>query len=121
MPFPPRETMRGALIPNNVPPCQGKKEEVVNSWATTPPILIILGVTLASCSSDTAFHRGAAGESCRARNDCEVGLACINGVCIPGSVYFVPSLPLQEVLTGPALDRGSHVPLTASKPVQRNS
>jgi hypothetical protein len=60
----------------------------MSSWTTVPPILIILGVTLASCSSDTAFHRGAAGESCRARNDCEVGLACINGVCVPGSPHL---------------------------------
>ncbi len=56
--------------------------------------IFILGIMLSgglmvSCSSetpgDTAFQRGTAGESCRARNDCEIGLACINETCVPGS------------------------------------
>src|SRR5690242_14871926 len=42
----------------------------------------LIGIFAASCS-DT---RGTAGESCRARNDCRTGLACVSGVCVPGGL-----------------------------------
>ncbi len=63
---------------------------------TTVSPIVILGFMLSGlmmgCSSDTPsdtpFQRGTAGESCRARNDCETGLACINEICVPGSPHL---------------------------------
>jgi hypothetical protein len=65
----------------------------VRLGTTVSPIIIlavILGSSLlvgcaSDTSSDTSFQRGTAGESCRARNDCALGLACINETCVPAS------------------------------------
>jgi hypothetical protein len=46
--------------------------------------IILSGCMTLGCSSDS-FLRGAAGESCRARNDCASGLSCINERCAPGT------------------------------------
>jgi len=66
--------------------------ETVRLGTSVSP-LFILGIILGSglmagCSSDTEFQRGAVGESCRARNDCETGLACINETCVPGTPHL---------------------------------
>ncbi|ACY15443.1 conserved hypothetical protein [Haliangium ochraceum DSM 14365] len=56
---------------------------------TVSAIRLILSLLLAGaavgCSDDETFHRGTTGESCRARNDCESGLACISEICAPES------------------------------------
>src|SRR5687767_11769617 len=46
--------------------------------------IVLSGCMAMSCSGDS-FRRGKTGESCRARNDCESGLSCINEQCVPGS------------------------------------
>ncbi len=45
--------------------------------------IVLSGCIAMSCSGDS-FRRGKAGESCRARNDCETGLSCISEQCVPG-------------------------------------
>jgi hypothetical protein len=58
----------------------------VHTSHTSPHIalfwFILIGSLMASC---TPFQRGEVGESCRARNDCAVGLACLNEKCVPDS------------------------------------
>lgn len=44
---------------------------------------VLLAGQLSGCSGGDSFRRGIAGESCRARNDCADGLACLREVCIP--------------------------------------
>ncbi len=45
--------------------------------------LFLHGSLLTGCSSTSDIQRGTVGESCRARNDCVVGLACIHETCVP--------------------------------------
>ena len=48
-------------------------------------LTILYSCVMLGCSSESSFRRGGAGESCRARNDCASGLACIKDVCVVGS------------------------------------
>lgn len=60
----------------------------MRGWSTKSPdffFLVALCVgALGGCSSESSFRRGNAGESCRARNDCASGLACVKDVCVVG-------------------------------------
>lgn len=54
--------------------------------------MVCLVVLAFGCNSEEAEPaRGELGESCQARNDCEEGLACVRGACLPRSVGLKPT------------------------------
>ena len=60
----------------------------MRGWSTSSLILGLMYALYAGttgCSGERPFHRGGAGESCRARNDCASGLACISEVWVVGT------------------------------------
>lgn len=57
----------------------------MNARATVQLCLLLLALSTGAGTGCADTSRGTVGESCRARNDCRSGLACINEVCVPGS------------------------------------
>jgi hypothetical protein len=55
--------------------------------------IVILCIAAMACNEPTLFapeSRGKLGEDCQARNDCESGLACLNGICQKNDFDITP-------------------------------